>query len=78
MREQKPSLRQRQCASVRIAQSLARFLLYSAQVIFTLKTRQIRTQTTIPCDDLFGGACYARKAEDFDSVPGDSYVASLL
>ena len=29
-------------------------LLYSAQVIFTLKTRWAKTQTTIPCDDLFG------------------------
>ena len=29
-------------------------LLYSAQVIFTLKTRWAKTQTAIPCDDLFG------------------------
>ena len=29
-------------------------LLYSAQVIFTIKIRQAITQATIPCDDLFG------------------------
>ena len=29
-------------------------LLCSAQVIFTLKTRWAKTQTAIPCDDLFG------------------------
>ena len=30
-------------------------LLYSAQVIFTIKTRWAKTQNAIPCDDLFGG-----------------------
>ena len=52
---QKPSSRQRQHASVRIAESLARFLHCSAQPIFTLKMRWTRTQATIPCDVLLGG-----------------------
>ena len=37
-------------------------LLCSAQVIFTIKTRWTRTRAAIPCDDLFGEACYARKS----------------
>ncbi len=43
-------------------------LLCSAQVIFTLKTRWAKTQTAIPCDDLFGGSVLRTKAEDFDSL----------
>lgn len=41
-------------------------LLYSAQVIFTLKMRWARTQTTIPCDDLFG------------DVPHGTIVAAVM
>ena len=36
-------------------------LLCSAQVIFLIKTSGARTQTKIPCDELFGGCAYGAR-----------------
>ena len=50
-------------------------LLYSAQVIFTLKTRWAKTQTAIPCDDLFGEMRLTAHAFFNDIACGDDITA---
>ena len=52
--EQKPSPRQRQHASVHIAESLARFIALLRTSHLHSQNEMAKTQTAIPCDDLFG------------------------
>ena len=60
--KQKSSLRQRQCATVRNAESLARFIaLLTAQRIFAIKTRRTNNQAAVSQDYLLGEAHFVRK-----------------
>ena len=61
---QKSSQRQRQCASLRIVVSLVRFIaLLTAQALFALKIRRIKTQTAIPHECLLGRGALCAQAD---------------
>ena len=67
---QKSSHRQRQHASVRIAESLARFIaLLTAQRIFAIKTRRINNQAAVSQDYLLGEAHFVRKRKIWSHFP---------
>ena len=75
--KQKSSLRQRQCATVRNAESLARFIaLLTAQRIFTIKTRRINNQAAVSQDYLLGEAHFVRKRINGNLFVAYSYTKS--